>query len=82
VLDNFDDAVSDLTVRLEALISRTAPVATPVPALTVDRRPLNRKMTRVETGLDCVNARMSDPEAIPERAELNQFQEELSDYKT
>jgi len=28
VLDNFDDAVSDLTVRLEALISRTAPVAT------------------------------------------------------
>ena len=74
--------MSDLTVRLVTLISHAAPVATPDPALTVDRRPLDRKMSRVETGLDRVNAWMSDPEAVRERAELNQFQEELSDYKT
>lgn len=81
VLDNFDDAVSDLTVRLESLITCTAPVPPPGPATPFDRRPLNRKLVRVKVGLNRVDARMSDEVAVPERPELNQFREELSDYK-
>jgi len=79
VLDTFDDSVSDLTVRLEALISRVAPIAPPGHIAAVVRRLLNRKLTRVETGLNRINTRISDLEAIPEHTELIQFQEELSD---
>lgn len=74
ILNGFEDAVCDLTIRLEALSAHD-------PVAPVDRRPLEQKMTRLETGLDRVDTRLSDPGDVPERAELNQFQEELSDYK-
>ena len=75
VLDNFVDTVSSLAVRLEDLISFSATSAAP-PA-TMDRRPHTRKMTRVETGLDRVATYL---DGTPDRIELNQCQEELSDY--
>ena len=68
VLDNFDDTVSDLTVRLETLISRVTAAAAPGPAAAVDRRPLDRKLTRVESGLDRINAQVTNVDPIPERA--------------
>ena len=83
VLDRFDDDIANLTFRVEALISRPTVNAPPVPSpgATVDRRPLNRKLTRLQLGLDRIDAGISDPEAGPERVQLNQFREEVSDYK-
>ena len=78
ILDHFEDTVLALTVRLEALITRTDPVTPHVPNARVDRRPLQRKMGRIETGLNHID---TDLEDVPECTELNQFQEKLSDYK-
>ena len=68
--------MSSLAVRLEDLISFSA--TSVAPPATMDRRPHTRKMTRVETGLDRVATYL---DGTPDRIELNQCQEELSDYK-
>lgn len=81
ILDKFDDDVANLTLRVEALISRPTPDPTRGLVTVIDRRPLNRKLARLESGLNRVDTGISDPEAVPERVQLNQFQEEISDYK-
>ena len=63
-------AVFALTVRLEALITRADPIAPGVPDVRVVRRPLERKMTRVETGQNRIDTHVSDLEDDPERTEL------------
>lgn len=60
----------DLTIHLEALTRSTRDPATPVPAAEINRRPLERKITRVETRLDRVDTQVSDLEDVPERVNL------------
>ena len=78
-LDKLDDDVSGLTVRLEALMNPIPPTAPVAPPL--DRRPLTRKLARVQTGLNCIDEAIAPTDTPVERALLSQCQEEVSDYK-
>lgn len=60
VLDKFNDGVFNLTVCVEALISHPAPGTTPGFVATVDRKPLTCRLTRLWTGLNRVDTRISD----------------------
>ena len=75
-IDKLDDDVSGLTVRLQALI--TPPTAAPdAPAL--DRRPLKRRLARVQAGLNRIEGATTDEPV--DRTLLSQYSDELSDYK-
>ena len=77
-IDKLDDDVASLTVRLEALIS--PPVAPP--AVVFDRRPLTRKLARVQTGISRIDEDTTTTDARPfDRTLLSQYCDELSDYK-
>ena len=78
-LDKLDD-VSGLTVRLEALMNPATPPIAPV-APTLDRRPLTRKLARVQTGLNRIDEPIAPTDTPVEHALLSQYQEEVSDYK-
>ena len=54
----------------------TAPVAPPL-----DRRPLTRKLARVQTGLNCIDEAITPTDTPVESTLLSQYQEEVSDYK-
>ena len=79
VMDKFDDDVSDLTVRLHALLTSTTP--TGVTAMALDRRPFTRKLSRVRAGLERIGGEVAPDDAVIERSQLSQYQDELSDYK-
>ena len=79
-LDKRDDDVSGLTVRLEALMNPATPPTAPV-APPLDRRPLTRKLARVQTGLNRIDEAITPTDTPVERALLSQCQEEVSDYK-
>ena len=76
-MDRHDDDVSTLSVRLQVLLSTLADlIVTP----TSDcRRPLSRKLSRVQGGLTRLAEAVSDTPI--ERSLLMQCEEELSDYK-
>ena len=80
IIDKLDDDVSSLTVRLEALIRPATPTAVPV-APPLDRRPLTRKLSCIETGLNRINEAIAITDPPIERFLLTQYQDEASDYK-
>ncbi len=67
VIDKFDDDVSDITIRLEVLMTVTPLGAAPV--TRPDRRQLTRKLSRIQTGLDRINEAIvtREPDATFER---------------
>ena len=73
-LDKLDDDVSGLTVRLEALINPATPPTEPV---APPRRPLTRKLARVQTGLNHIDEAIAPIDTPVDRALLSQYQEEL-----
>ena len=79
-LDKLDDDVSGLTVRLEALMNPATPPIAPV-APPLDRRPLTRKLARVQAGLNRIDEAIAPTDTPVECALLSQCQEEVSDYK-
>jgi len=58
--NTLDDDMSGLALRLEALIAPTRPDVPDTPAL--DCRPLNRKLARVQAGLNRINEATADTE--------------------
>jgi uncharacterized coiled-coil DUF342 family protein len=79
VLDKHDDDVSTLTIRLQAL---STPKRAKTPPTVDLRKPLSRKLTRIEKGLKSIDDIVSTTaEATPERSMIQQCREQLSDYK-
>ena len=78
-LDTLDDDVSGLALRLEAMIAPTQPDVPDTPAL--DHRPLNRKLARVQAGLNRIDEATADTEEPIDHTLLSQYYNELSDYK-
>ena len=77
--NKFDDDVSDLTVRLHALLTLTTP--TGMTAMALARRPFTRKLSRVRAGLERIEREITPDDAVIEHSQLSQYQDELSDYK-
>ena len=75
-MTNNDDDVSGLTVRFEALINPVTPPTEPV-APPPDRRPLTRKLARVQTGLNHIDEAIAPIETPVDRALLSRYQEEV-----
>ena len=76
-IDQLDDDVSGLTVKLQALI-------TAAPALdrrTLNRRSLNRRLARVRAGLNRIGEATADTDEPVDPTLLSQYSDELSDYK-
>ena len=79
VLDKHDDDVSVLTIRLQTL---STPKRTETPPTADVRKPLSRKLARLEKGLHSIDEIISTAsEGAPERSMIQQCTEELSDYK-
>lgn len=77
-IDQLDDDVFGLTVKLQALIA-PATAAPDAPAL--DCRFLNRQLTRIEAGLNRIEGAITDTDEPVDRTLLPQHSNELSDYK-
>ena len=79
VLDKNDDDVSTLTICLQTL---STPKTTEAPSTIDPRRPLSRKLARLEKGLHSIDSIISSTaEAALERSIIQQCNEQLSDYK-
>ena len=76
VLDKHDDDVSTLTIRLQALSN---PKHAKTPSTVDIRKPISRKLTRLEKGLKSIDDIISTD--APERSMIQQCSEQLSDYK-
>ena len=76
-LDRLDDDVSDMTVRLQTLITPVdaAPDATPL-----DRRPLTSRLAKVQMGLNRIEEATTDADTV-DHSLLSLYSDELSDYK-
>ncbi len=75
-IDKLDDDVSNMTVRLQALMttaSATAPDASPL-----DRRPLTRKLSGVNTGLNRIERVTTETDELKEPGLLSHYFDELS----
>ncbi len=78
VMDKHDDDLAALTVRVQTLLGRTDSSVT----TTADRRkPLSRKLSRVQAGLKRIDETVPTSATTAEHSLLKQLQEELSDYK-
>ena len=77
-IDQLDDNVSGLTVKLQALTTPTA-AAPDAPAL--DRRSLNLRLARVRAGLNRIGEATADTDEPVDPTLLSQYSDELSDYK-
>ena len=76
-LDQLDDDVSSLTVRLRALMQ---PMDAAPDATLLHRRPLTRRLARVQTGLNRIEEAAADADTL-NHSLLSQYSDELSDYK-
>ena len=72
------DDISAITVCLQAL---STPADDVVPPTSDHRRPLSRKLSRIQIGLKRVSEAVPNTDAPVEHSLLIQSQEELSDYK-
>lgn len=79
-IDKLDDDVFNLNARLEALLRPTMPVPAPV-APPLDRRPLTRKLARVQTGLNRIDEAIVSTDPPVEHSLLSLYKMEASDYK-
>ncbi len=77
-MDKHDD-VFTLTVRVRALLTPAESFFTHT--APDDRKPLSRKLSRVQAGLNRINETVSTTATPVEHSLLRQWQEELSDYK-
>ena len=77
IVDKHDDDVSAITVRLQALSTPTDVV----PPTSDHRRPLSRKLSRIQIGLKRVGEAVPTTDAPVEHSLLIQSQQQLSDYK-
>ena len=79
VLDKHDDDVSALTIRLQTM---DTPKRTETPPTADVRKPLSRKLARLEKGLHSIDGIISTAsETAPERSMIQQCTEELSYYR-
>ena len=79
-IDKLDDDVSGFAVRLESLSSSDAPRPAPVTP-PLDRRPLTRKLSRVQAGLNRIDGAITPTDPPIKRILLSRYQEEMADYK-
>ena len=79
VLDEHDDDVASLTVRLQRLMNSDS--TTPTVTHDRERRSLSLKISRLERGLKATDEAVSAPTEDTEDLSLVQHQEQLSDYK-
>ncbi len=79
IMDKHDDDFSTLTVRVQALLTPAESVVTHT--APDDRRPLSRKLSRVQAGLNRIDETVLTTATPVEHSLLRQCQEELSDYK-